>query len=277
MCALLSSTTVLQSGGISTFALGPLYLIAVLVPGLLFYRGLMTGGNRYDTFSRLDKLGAALAGGAISWFLLLAFLRLFGYGPFQIGKPNGLDFLTILFVLVFDMAFAYHLGALIGNLTNKIVGDTVRNFNDQQQPWDYTSTKIRESEVTVVAESFDDPLHGFVARYSSFDDGGDLVLSPVSPGSREDTGENSDRGKNNALYIDRDEIAAVFFHDRDSDGEYGEVLPGGDLPKPSDKQWKRVKEESRVEEADEESRVEEADEISRVESDGEESKNPETE
>ncbi|QGA82498.1 hypothetical protein [Halomicrobium sp. LC1Hm] len=240
MSAILPLSIPLQSGGLSTFALGPIYLIAILVPGLLFYRGLMAGGNRYDTLSRLDKLGAALGGGAISWLPTLLFLRLFGYGPFVVGKSNGLTFLVVVVTLTVQMAVAYYVGEFVGDVSNRLFGETVRNFNDQQQPWDYASTKIREKEVTVVTDSFESPLHGIVARYSSFDEGGDLVLSPVSPESRIATGDESDRDKNNALYIERETISAVFFHDRDGADDYGDVLTRGDLQEPTEEEWKQV-------------------------------------
>lgn len=257
MSVTLDSLLPLQSGGLSTFALGPIYLVAVLVPGLLFYRGLMAGGNRYDTLSRLDKLGTALAGGAVSWLPTLLFLRLFRYGPFEVGKPNGLTFLVVVIALTIQMPVAYYVGEFVGDASNRMFGETVRNFNDQQQPWDYTSTKIREREVTVVTDSFESPLHGIVARYSSFDEGGDLVLSPVSPESRIETGEESDRDKNNALYIDRETISAVFFHDRDGSDDYGDVLTRGDLQEPTEDEWEKIVQaaedalESTIDESDE--------------------------
>lgn len=247
-----TSLTILQSGGISTFALGPIYLIGVLVPGLAFYRGLMSGGKRYDTLSRLDKLGASLAGGVVSWIPTLVFLRIFGYGPFKIGTSHDLTFLHSIITITVHLGVAYLVGEFVGDLANQMFGNSVRDFNDKQQPWDYTTTKIREKKVTVVSDSFTDPIHGFVARYSSFDDGGDLVLSPVSPESRVEASKASDREENNALYIDKDTISAVFFHDKDGPDEYSDVLMQGDLETPSEEEWKAIQKASWTAEKEEE-------------------------
>lgn len=220
---------VAQSGGLSTFAMGPLYLIAVLAPGMAFVKATMWGGYTYDTLSRLDKIGASLIAGLfLSFGLLLISTTYFDYGPFQLAQPPDLTLTEITSAIIIEIVLAAFLGVAVGGIYTEYFADGTRNFNDFEEPWDYTTSNIREKEVTIRTDGGDE-IYGIVARYSSKEGGGDLVISPVYPESRVDSSHFSDAGEKDTLYIRENSISEIHYTNQELEDEFSDVLIHGDI------------------------------------------------
>lgn len=217
-----------QSGSGISLGAGPLYLLYLILPGLAFIKSMVVSYRSPDTLSRYDRLGYALAGSVVSGLALLGFLKLCAPGVESV-KPAEFSSISTFLILSGVMAqsiLASMFGIIFGGI-RRISADSDRNFNDRQQPWDYTSDEIREEEVIIRTKSGEE-CQGIVARYGQGNEVGDLVVSPIDPNSRTEL-EVGDSNETDGLYVRQDAVSEVYFVDEEQEDEYGEVVSGGDI------------------------------------------------
>jgi hypothetical protein len=222
----------IQAGGISTLGLGPLYLIGLLLPGLIFYKCFIRRYDRYDTLSRIDKIGAALLGGLITGWLLVIGLGLFGIGPIYFAQKNELTLTHASSAILVQILIAVVLGTILGGVPGFVQGTGKSNFSNREQPWDYTTSRIEDSWVTVITRSNDQPIHGVVARTTSGFKEGSIVLVPLSEESKITADTKADHDENNTLFISKDDILRIYYHEDSGDDDYFETLARGEVDMP---------------------------------------------
>ena len=148
------------------------------------------------------------------------------YYPISGNNLGKISLLAILSGVVLQTGIAGFLGVAFGGIRRR-VSDQERNFNDRQQPWDYASGEIREEEVLIRTKT-NGCVQGIVARYGQGKQAGDIVISPVGPGSREEL-EVGDSHETDALYVRQSSISEIHFVDDEQEDEYQSLLSEGDI------------------------------------------------
>ena len=154
----------LQTSGTVGLGIGPLYLLYLILPGLAFVKLMVIIYQSPDILSRYDRIGYALAGSVISGIIILFIIKycISDYYPASANNLGKISPLALLAGVVLQTTIAGLLGVAVGSIRRQ-VSDQERNFNDRQQPWDYTTGEIREEEVLIRTET-NGCVQGIVAR-----------------------------------------------------------------------------------------------------------------
>lgn len=227
----------MQSGGTVGLNIGPLYLLYLILPGLVFVKAFLQSQYKPDTLDNYDRVGYALAGSTVSLLVILLLYKFCFYsGPEGELTANNIvsePLVVLLSGVVAQCVIAAMFGAIVGGV-KRWNEDVPRNFSDREQPWEYTSDEIRDEEVQIVLKDGSE-VEGIVARYGLGAENGSVVLSPTI-GHHQRHLEIGSEHSTDAAHIEGDAIMAIHFLDREEENEYENILKRGDLEDPEDQE-----------------------------------------